>query len=438
MKQKFEFTKKGATISAYVIIVFAICLLMVGLVFKWRSFVAHAANIVSVFSPIIWAVVIAYLLNPIMCFFEKHLRRIVCRKRERKKLLRVLSITITMTFTILFLIALVATIVPALIDSYISFSSNFSGYWDNLTNAAGRLRDINPHVYDYIMKSISDSRSYATALFERFAPQINQLIDAAVNLGASAISFVLGVADALCGWLISVYLLFNKETLLAQMRKICYGFIPTKRCDRMLEIAYMFDRTIIDFISGKVVDSFIIGIMCFIGVSIMKMPFSVLISVIVGVTNVIPFFGPFIGAIPCILLLVLTDPIKAVWFAIFILILQQFDGNILGPKILGNKLGLPTFWTLFAILIGGGLFGFIGMILFIPIFAVCYKLFTETVRSRLAKKNLPCETSAYMSPIGLHPKQEDVIADTLMFVEGVQKDTQELLKQTQNEGESAK
>lgn len=401
MKRKFEFTKKGLTISAYVIIVFAICLAMVGLVFKWRSFVAHVASIVSVFSPIIWAIVIAYLLNPVMCFFEKHLHKIVCRKKMRKKLLRVLSVFLTMTVSILLIIALVATIVPALIDSYISFSANFSGYWDNLTNAAGKLRNINPHIYDYIIQGISDSRLYATALLEKLSPQIDAVIDAALNLGASAISFVLGVADALCGMLISVYLLYNKETLLAQMRKICYGFIPTKRCDRMLEIIDMFDHTIIDFISGKVVDSFIIGIMCFIGVSIMKMPFAVLISVIVGVTNVIPFFGPFIGAIPCILLLLLTDPIKAVWFSIFILILQQFDGNVLGPKILGNKLGLPTFWTLFAILTGGGLFGFIGMILFIPIFAVCYKLFTEAVGVRLARKNLPCETSAYMS---LHPK----------------------------------
>ncbi len=401
MKRKIEFTKKGLTISTYVVIVFAICLAMVGLLFKWRSFVTYVANIVSVFSPIIWGVVIAYLLNPVMCFFEKHLRKIVCRKRERKKFLRVLSVFLTLTVSILLIIALVATIVPALIDSYVSFSANFSGYWDNLTNAAGNLRDINPHIYDYIIQGISDSRSYATALLEKLSPQIDAVIDAAVNLGASAISFVLGVADALCGLLISVYLLYNKETLLAQMRKICYGFIPTKRCDRMLEIVDMFDHTIIDFISGKVVDSFIIGIMCFIGVSIMKMPFAVLISVIVGVTNVIPFFGPFIGAIPCILLLLLTDPIKAVWFSIFILVLQQFDGNVLGPKILGNKLGLPTFWTLFAILTGGGLFGFIGMILFIPIFAVCYKLFTEAVRVRLSNKNLPCETAAYMS---LHPQ----------------------------------
>lgn len=432
MKQKFEFSRKGATISAYVIIVFAICLLMVGLVFKWHSFVAYLKKLVSVFSPIIWGVVIAYLLNPVMSFIERHLKKIVCRKKERKNLLRALSVTATMIFTVLLLIGLIATIVPALIESYLVFSSNFSGYWDNLMELAGKIRDINPHAYDYIIKSISDSRSYATALLERFSPQINELINAAVNLGASAISFVLGVADALCGWLISIYLLYNKETLLAQLRKLCYGFIPAGRCNRMLEIAYMFDRTIIDFLSGKILDSFIIGIMCFIGVSLMKMPFAVLISVIVGVTNVIPFFGPFIGAIPCVLLLVLTDPIKAVWFAIFILILQQFDGNILGPKILGNKLGLPTFWTLFAILVGGGLFGFIGMVLFIPIFAVFYKLLTEDVQDRLKKKNLPCETQAYTSPLGLHPQAQDVIADTLMFVEGVEEDTAELL--TQNAG----
>lgn len=400
MKHKFEFSKKGTTIAAYTIIVFAICLVMVFCVFRWRTIVNYAASIISVFSPIIWSVVIAYLLNPVVNFFERHLRKIVCRKRERFKLLRVLSITITMVLSISLLVSMVATIVPELITSYNNFSANFSGYWDNLINVADKLRDKHPETYDYIMQGISDSREYATALLEKLSPQINSVIDTLVSLGESAVLFVLGVADALCGWLISVYLLYNKETMLAQMRKICYSFIPTKRCDRVLEIAYMFDRTIIDFLSGKILDSFIIGIMCFVGVTIMKMPYSVLISVVVGVTNVIPFFGPFIGAIPCILLLMLTDPYKAIWFAVFILILQQFDGNILGPKILGNKLGLPTFWTLFAILIGGGLFGFIGMVLFIPIFAVCYKLFTEHVRAKLEKKKLPPDTAAYITPEG--------------------------------------
>lgn len=401
MKHKFEFSKKGTTAAAYTVIVFAICLVMVFCVFRWRTIVNYAASIISVFSPIIWSVVIAYLLNPVVNFFERHLRKIVCRKKERSKMLRVLSITVTMILTITLLVSMVATIVPQLIESYNNFSANFSGYWDNLINVAEKLRDKHPDTYDYIVKGISDGRAYATQLLEKLSPQIDSVIDTIVNLGASAVSFVLGVADALCGWLISVYLLYNKETMLAQMRKICYSIMPTKRCDRVLEIAYMFDRTIIDFLSGKILDSFIIGIMCFIGVTIMKMPYSVLISVIVGVTNVIPFFGPFIGAIPCILLLMLTDPLKAIWFAIFILILQQFDGNILGPKILGNKLGLPTFWTLFAILIGGGLFGFIGMVLFIPIFAVCYKLFTEYVCAKLEKKNLPGDTAAYKTPEGV-------------------------------------
>ena len=151
------------------------------------------------------------------------------------------------------------------------------------------------------------------------------------------------------------------------------------------------------FISGKSLDSLIIGILCFIGLTIMDMPYVALISLVVGVTNIIPFFGPFIGAIPSAFLVLIAEPSKLIPFVIFILVLQQFDGNFLGPKILGDSLGLPTFWVLFAIFIGGGLFGFIGMVAFVPLFAALYTFTKEFLAERLSRKGMPCDTESYMS-----------------------------------------
>ena len=149
------------------------------------------------------------------------------------------------------------------------------------------------------------------------------------------------------------------------------------------------------FIIGKIVDSIIIGILCFLGLSVMNMPYTLLVSVIVGVTNVIPFFGPFIGAIPSALLILLVSPIQCLYFLIFILVLQQFDGNILGPKILGDTTGISSFWVLFSILLFGGLLGFVGMIVGVPIFAVFYRLLGDFINGLLEKKDLPVQTSQY-------------------------------------------
>ena len=166
-----------------------------------------------------------------------------------------------------------------------------------------------------------------------------------------------------------------------------------------------------NFLSGKTLDSFIIGLLCFIGMTILQMPYITLISIIIGVTNIIPVFGPFIGAIPCGLLILLSQPGKTIPFVIFILVLQQFDGNFLGPKILGNSLGLPMFWILSAIVVGGGMFGFIGMVAFVPLFAAMYALFTDFLNERLKKKGLPADTSNYMTNEAIFAHKDGAAAE---------------------------
>ena len=193
-----------------------------------------------------------------------------------------------------------------------------------------------------------------------------------------------------------VYLLNIKETLAAQGKRIIYAFLPLKAANETVEEFRYIHKVFSGFIIGKIIDSLIIGILCYILMRLMHLPFELLISVIIGVTNIIPFFGPFIGAIPSAILVFLISPLQCLYFVGLILVLQQFDGNILGPRILGNSTGLPSFWVLFSILLFGGLFGFIGMIIAVPMTAVIFDLFAKLQYHRLRKKNLSPDAREYV------------------------------------------
>ena len=198
------------------------------------------------------------------------------------------------------------------------------------------------------------------------------------------------------GIVVSIYLLTDKEKFFALSRKITISLFSEKRADRIFELTERTDSIFGKFITGKILDSFIIAIMTFITMTIFKIPYTVLISFIIGLTNIIPFFGPFIGAIPATILILFVSPIKALWFIIIIIVIQQIDGNIIGPKILGDRLGISAFWILFSLLIGGKLFGFIGLIIGVPLFVFIYSIIKDIIESRLKKKGLPYESDEYM------------------------------------------
>ena len=197
------------------------------------------------------------------------------------------------------------------------------------------------------------------------------------NITTGAINVLSEVFNFLVGCIVSVYMLFGKETFAAQIKKMLYAGMQVERANMVLHITRKSNEIFGGFIIGKIIDSAIIGVLCFIGITILDMPYILLVSVIVGVTNVIPFFGPYIGAIPSTILIALADPLKGLYFLIFIIALQQLDGNVIGPKILGNSTGLSAFWVVFSILLGGGLFGFIGMIIGVPTFAVIYYIWKK-------------------------------------------------------------
>jgi len=225
--------------------------------------------------------------------------------------------------------------------------------------------------------------------------------------------FVLGVisltTDLLIAVIVAVYVLMSKDVFAAQGKKIAYSMFSVRGGDFIVETSRDAYRILSGFVNGKLLDSLIIGILAAICCTLLKFPHAALLATVIGVTNVIPFFGPFIGAIPCAVLLLLIDPIKCVYFVIFILVLQQFDGNILGPKILGDSTGLDSFWVLFSILLFGGMFGFVGMVLGVPVFAILFSLGKRAVYHGLRKRNLPVDTEWYMGKTELLAKSGEVV-----------------------------
>ena len=215
------------------------------------------------------------------------------------------------------------------------------------------------------------------------------------SLTVGVFNIVSELFNLLIGLIVSVYVLFSKEVFMRQTKKMVYALLTPHNANLVLHFTKKSNEIFGGFIIGKVIDSAIIGVLCFVGLSLLKMPYVLLVSVIVGVTNVIPFFGPYIGAIPSAILIFLTNPLQGLYFLIFILVLQQVDGNLIGPKILGNSTGLSAFWVIFAILLGGGLFGFLGMLMGVPTFAVIYYIIQMIINHKLERKNLPQESDYY-------------------------------------------
>ena len=388
--------KKYNTITLYVLLVIAISLIMIVSLFKFSKILTVLEQIIAVLMPIIWGLIIAYLLNPIMKFFEKILNKIFFRKKQHKKVCRGISVTITTLVLLILLSALVYVVVPQLILSIKSIFDNAPDGFKNFQNWINNIMDNNPALNNYITSEFETILEYLEDLVTKLQPTFNNFVS---DFTLGVVHFLLALKDFILGIIVSIYLLLSKETLLAQTKKIMLALFKKKTCENLFSLYHKSNGMFIGFISGKIIDSFIIGVLCFIGMSIFNMPYIVLISVIIGVTNIIPFFGPFIGAIPSAFLILLVEPKMILPFGIFIIVLQQFDGNILGPRILGNSTGLPAFWVLFAIFLGGGLFGFVGMLLSVPTFAVLYGLFRTYIESKLEKNNLPKETSAYAGNI---------------------------------------
>lgn len=390
---KIDWNSKYTTISAYTVITFAICLALVLVVVCFSSIMGAFGAAINTLSSFVWGFVIAFLLNPVMLASERLLKKLLEKKKPHPKLCRFISTIIAIIFGIAVIAALIAIIVPQVLESIMTIFSNAQNYINNIYDWINTTLAEYPDIATYLNSQLDSIEKTVLTAVNSLIPKVG---DWALKLKDGAVGFAVGLKDFVIGFIVAVYLLLDKEKFLAQGKKIIVALFPEKVAYEIRRICTKINKSLNGFITGKILDSFIIGMLCFILMNIFKMEFPVLISTIIGITNIIPFFGPFIGAIPSALLLLISEPSQTIPFIVMIFALQQFDGNILGPHILGDSTGLPAFWVMFAIFLGGGLFGFAGMILGVPIFAVIYALAQELIESLLKKKGLPSETDAYL------------------------------------------
>ncbi len=357
-------------------------------------------KLLKVLSPFIWGFVITYLIAPLMKLLERSVFGPLCRRLFRKnkksdghKLARGLSVLVSEFALVAVLTALVYLILPQLYSSIETIVKNGPDYLRDLSAWVTGLLDNHPEITKYVGDAINtlntDIMSWVST---KLLPSVGNFVTTLIEGGYVV---VLGIYNVIIGIIVSIYLLSDLEHFTAAMRRLNYSLFSLETAEKLREAVNFTDRTFMGFISGKLLDSAIIGLICYIVCAILNMPYALLVSVIVGVTNIIPFFGPFIGAVPSALIILMVDPLKCLIFIIFVIVLQQIDGNFIGPKILGSSIGITSFWVLFAIVVGAGLFGFGGMILGVPVFVVIYTFLTNRVKERLKKSDLPWETADY-------------------------------------------
>lgn len=393
MKQNMRYVKWGLT--AFLVVLGGIISYYV--IFHLNSLKSTISSIIVILMPIIDGMVLGYLMTPVVNGIERKMIKSVFKKlhiNHKKKQRRTISIVIALVIIIAAVYAFFSVIIPQIGNSIGTIIEQLPSYVDTVTMWTSQLLEDNPvieeRVTDLINTYFSDIESFINS---KLMPQINSLI---MTISMSVVSILKEFWNLIIGFIISIYILASKETFAAQAKKVTYAFLPTEAANRFINNVRFANKTFGGFFVGKIADSIIIGLICFIGTSILGTPFCVLISVIIGVTNIIPFFGPFLGAIPSVLLILFINPMQALYFLIFVIVLQQVDGNIIGPKILGNSTGLSSFWVIFAITLFGGIWGIFGMIVGVPIFAILFAFMKSLIEMRLTNKELSPDTSKYL------------------------------------------
>ena len=359
-------------------------MLIYDLVFRDSIVMIYTRKLMEILAPILYGMAIAYLLAPIVNWFE---RVILPRAGSRAGAKGVRAVSMVLTWVVVFALfyGLLSVLLPELYKSIRQLVGNLTTYYGTIEAWMLRLLENNPDLARRAQELFNQYYQQAFAwLRDNLAPQLQVAVQAVTG---GVVGVLVFFKNLFLGIMVSLYLLGSKEHFAAAGCKLCYTFLPEDRAAWFIRGVKATDRIFSGFVRGKLLDSLIIGILCFVFSSLFKFPYAPLVSVVVGVTNIIPFFGPFIGAIPCALLLLLVNPAHCLMFLVFIIILQQVDGNLIGPKILGNTTGLSSFWVLFSILLFGGLWGITGMIIGVPLFAVLYDIFRQLIRFGLSHHN---------------------------------------------------
>ncbi len=383
-------------ILKYVLTAIIVTLLLIVTIFQWSTVKNVFSVIFKVFEPIIWGAVIAFIMNPIMMSCEKFLKfiakKLKLKKEPSPKILRAVGVLFATAVFLLVIASIILSVIPEI-------TSNIPGIYNGLVydllpkvqeRATQLLKDY-PSIEEIVLDELSNIGTTVQRILAALVPQLNNLLSSLLSVANSIKNFVFGVIFA-------IYFLLNKEALQAQAKKLIVALFSEKTAATIFRRTTDTNSAFLNFIYGKVIDSIIIGIICGVCMLIFRMPYAMLISIIIGITNIIPIFGPFIGAIPSAILILIAEPKKTIWFVLFVIALQQLDGNIIGPRILGKSVGITPFWMLFSIIVFGSMFGIAGMIVGVPLFAVCSNIIKANVNDRLKSKNLPTDDERYMVP----------------------------------------
>jgi len=398
----------------------AFCVIIASVVFylllsNFSKFGSAIGKLTTILSPFIWGLVISYLICPITNIYERHIFRPLLQRifrnaksggQRRLNYAKGLAVLFSMLTLIGLLVAFVWLVAPQLVLSLQSILVNSTDYVNSVYEWIEEFFADYPELSSSLGLSFSSISDVVFGFVESLLPEINNLV---TNVTSGVFSVVKGVYNVLIGMVAAIYVLYNRATFAGNMKKIVYCIFSVEAAEKIINGVSFADRVFNGFLSGKILDSAIIGIICYVGCAILKMPYAVLVAVIVGITNVIPFFGPFIGAIPSTLIIFMESPLQALIFVIFVILLQQFDGNFLGPKILGNSVGINGFWIMFSIIVGSGLFGFMGMLLGVPVFVLIYSFFTSIINRKLERSGLPTENDVYKGMTYIDPKSGQVI-----------------------------
>ena len=351
--------------------------------YRLQGIGAVLSNLSTILAPFIYGGVIAYLLRP-MCnaleaFFQLRL------PKKIRRFSNAFAVAFSLLVGILVVYALITMVVPQLLQSIEMLWNALPGKADQLSSWATATFGEDERLVQFYRNNyenyFADIEKWVQS---KVMPQVTNLV---TNLGTSVWRVMTFLYNVLIGLIVAIYVLHGRKRFGKQARLLVRSLFPDRWSDLILQEVAFIDRMFAGFIDGKIMDSAIIGVLCYIGCTVLRIPNTLLVSVLVGVTNIIPFFGPVIGAVPATLLILIESPIKALWFVIWILVLQQLDGNVIGPKILGNRTGLSGFWVMFAIILFGGLWGVVGMVICVPLFAVIYDLIRRLVRRGLRKRN---------------------------------------------------
>lgn len=373
MNEKHIWSKRPESMLDWFCVVGA-CIAFYLLLNNLGYFLGRIGIFINILSPFAGGIVIAYILDPMVKFFYVKLFK-------EKKGMRGFAILLAYAVAILLLMLLAWLVVPQIVNSIGMLFTNFPSYIQGVQEMLLYVQSEYGIDLQQATKMLDDSEAMVKEIYAMATNAMPQIV---ASIGSVASNFV-AIFTSIAA---SIYMLADKDHLLHQLRTLAHAFLPEKVASNTLRICHYANVNFTGFFVGKIIDSAIIGVITFVAMTILRLDFAVLISVFIGITNIIPVFGPFIGAIPSVFILLLIDPLQAVIFCVLILIIQQLDGNFIGPKILGSSIGISALWILFSIVVGGDLFGIVGMVVGVPVFATLYGLAQEFVHYALDKRGI--------------------------------------------------